>query len=195
MALQRTYWLVPLRDCHSASLPGWRLRVVGSLGSHFQLPSCYPNLSPVSILQPNPRTCIYGKERVRLCKQPKKNPGDFIPTIHKLYIWCLKKLEESGPIFGEISTPITIFLFVKFDFWSGLLADLNLKTTMGRPRASNTIRDFAATFATTVTVPSTCQYDWMARTGKHGVFTLLSQLAPKVCDHERMRAKIFLFFD
>ncbi len=51
-----------------------------------ELPSCYPNLSPVSILQPNPRTCIYGKERVRLCKQPKKNPGDFIPTIHKLYI-------------------------------------------------------------------------------------------------------------
>ena len=51
---------------------------------------------------------------------------------------------------------------------------------MGRPRASNTIRDFAATFANTVTVTSTCQYDWIARTGKHGVFTLLSKLAPKV---------------
>ncbi len=51
---------------------------------------------------------------------------------------------------------------------------------MGRPRASNTTRDFAATFANTVSVTSTCQYDWIARTGKHGLFTLLSKLAPKV---------------
>ena len=42
------------------------------------------------------------------------------------------------------------------------------------------ILDFAATLTTTVTASSTCQYDWIARTGKHGVYTLLSKLAPKV---------------
>ncbi len=51
---------------------------------------------------------------------------------------------------------------------------------MGRPRASDAHRDFAAMFASAVTVPSTRQYDWIARIGMHGVFTLLLKLAPKV---------------
>ena len=54
------------------------------------------------------------------------------------------------------------------------------KQPMGRPRASSTILDFAARFATTVTVPSAGQYDWIARTGNHSTFTLLYKLAPKV---------------
>ena len=51
---------------------------------------------------------------------------------------------------------------------------------MGRPRASNAVRDFAALFAKTVTTHSSSRYDWVARTGTHSIFILLSQLAPKV---------------
>ncbi len=51
---------------------------------------------------------------------------------------------------------------------------------MGRPRASDTIRDFAATFAAKVTTPSASQYDWIARTGQYSMFSLLTKLAPKV---------------
>ena len=51
---------------------------------------------------------------------------------------------------------------------------------MGRPRASNAVRDFAEMFANAVTVHSPSCYDWVARTGMHSIFILLSQLAPKV---------------
>ncbi len=45
--------------------------------------------------------------------------------------------------------------------------------------------DFAAMFAATVTVPSTCQYDWIARTGKHSIFSLLSKLAVQLYGSRR----------
>jgi hypothetical protein len=51
---------------------------------------------------------------------------------------------------------------------------------MGRPRASNAVRDFAALFAKSVTVPSSARYDWVARTGETSIFVLLSRLSPKV---------------
>ncbi len=51
---------------------------------------------------------------------------------------------------------------------------------MGRPKASERIREFAATFANTVTAISTRPYDWVARTGEFSVFTLLMRLAPNV---------------
>jgi hypothetical protein len=51
---------------------------------------------------------------------------------------------------------------------------------MGRPKASERIRDFAATFANTVTANSTRPYDWVARTGEFSMFTLLMRLAPNV---------------
>ena len=51
---------------------------------------------------------------------------------------------------------------------------------MGRPRASSAVREFAALFANVVTAHSSYRYDWVARTGRHSIFVLLSQLAPKV---------------
>ncbi len=54
------------------------------------------------------------------------------------------------------------------------------RITMGRPKACSSIRDFAALFASSVTVGSSLRYDWVARTGKHTIFVLLSRLAPKV---------------
>jgi hypothetical protein len=51
---------------------------------------------------------------------------------------------------------------------------------MGRPRASNAVRDIAALFAKSVTVPSSARYDWVARTGETSIFVLLSRLSPKV---------------
>ena len=41
-------------------------------------------------------------------------------------------------------------------------------------------RDFVALFANTVTVPSKGKYDWVARTGRHSVFSILTIIAPKV---------------
>ena len=54
------------------------------------------------------------------------------------------------------------------------------QVNMGRPRASNAVRDFAALFAKSVTVPSSARYDWVARTGETSIFVLLSRLSPKV---------------
>ncbi len=51
---------------------------------------------------------------------------------------------------------------------------------MGRPKASNTVRDFALSFANVVTVPSSHHYDVVSRIGKHSIFSLLCTLAPKV---------------
>jgi hypothetical protein len=64
---------------------------------------------------------------------------------------------------------------------------------MGRPRASNAVRDFAALFAHTVTAQSTSRYDWVARTGMHSIYVLLSQLAPKVCKIEMYLYMIFKY--
>jgi hypothetical protein len=68
----------------------------------------------------------------------------------------------------------------EFEIYFGFDWFTRVENEMGRPRASDTIRDFAAMFTATVSVPSNCQYDWIARTGKHGVFSLLMKLAPKV---------------
>ena len=51
---------------------------------------------------------------------------------------------------------------------------------MGRPRASQQIRDFAALFADVVTANSSCPYDWVARTGDYSIFSLLARLATNV---------------
>jgi hypothetical protein len=51
---------------------------------------------------------------------------------------------------------------------------------MGRPKASDEVCDFVALFANTVTVYSSSRFDWVARTGRHSVFVLLSRIAPKV---------------
>ena len=51
---------------------------------------------------------------------------------------------------------------------------------MGRPKASDTVCDFASLFAKTVTVPSKSQYDWVARTGRHSIFSLMTVVAQKV---------------
>jgi hypothetical protein len=51
---------------------------------------------------------------------------------------------------------------------------------MGRPRASSSNRDFAASFANCVTVFSVQEFDWVARRGRYGIFELMRLLAPKV---------------
>jgi hypothetical protein len=51
---------------------------------------------------------------------------------------------------------------------------------MGRPRASSDVREFAAMFANTVTAYSPSRYDWVARTGRHSLFVLMTRLASKV---------------
>jgi hypothetical protein len=51
---------------------------------------------------------------------------------------------------------------------------------MVRPRPSTDACDFINLLVYTVTEYSQSKYDWVARSGKHSVFTLLSRLAPKV---------------
>ena len=53
---------------------------------------------------------------------------------------------------------------------------------MGRPKASQRILDFAALFTDAVTTKSHRPYDWVARTGKYSIFSLLARLAPKASD-------------
>ena len=56
---------------------------------------------------------------------------------------------------------------------------------MVRPKASDTIRDFASALANTVSTASGSERDWIARTGRHSMFSLLTKLAPKVCIRSR----------
>ena len=51
---------------------------------------------------------------------------------------------------------------------------------MGRPKASDISRNVASLFANIVTVPSNIPNDWVARTGDHSIFNVLSHLIPKV---------------
>ncbi len=51
---------------------------------------------------------------------------------------------------------------------------------MGRPKASDISRNVASLFASIVTVPSNIPNDWVARTGDHSIFNVLSHLIPKV---------------
>ena len=51
---------------------------------------------------------------------------------------------------------------------------------MGR---TNSTRVFAIAFASSVTVHSPYQYDWVARKGQDSIFALFCQLAPKVSDY------------
>ena len=51
---------------------------------------------------------------------------------------------------------------------------------MGRPTASDVSRTVASLFANVVTVPSNIPNDWVARTGDHSIFNVLSHLIPKV---------------
>ena len=51
---------------------------------------------------------------------------------------------------------------------------------MGRPKASDVSRTVASLFANVVTVPSNVPNDWVARTGDHSIFNVLSHLIPKV---------------
>jgi hypothetical protein len=50
---------------------------------------------------------------------------------------------------------------------------------MGRPRATRGNRDFATSFATFVTAFAESRFEWIARKGRHGIFELLKNLAPK----------------
>ncbi len=56
---------------------------------------------------------------------------------------------------------------------------------MVRPKASDTIRNFASALANTVSTASGIERDWIARTGRHSMFSLLTKLAPKVCIRSR----------
>ena len=51
---------------------------------------------------------------------------------------------------------------------------------MGRPNASDTVCDFASLFAKTVTVLLKCQYNWVAHTGRHSIYSLMTVVAEKV---------------
>ena len=51
---------------------------------------------------------------------------------------------------------------------------------MGRPKASDRIRDFATEFARLVTVPSCDGNTWVARKGRYSIYALLARLAPTV---------------
>ena len=73
--------------------------------------------------------------------------------------------------------------------------DVIRQVNMGRPRASNAVRDFAALFAKSVTVPSSARYDWVARTGETSIFVLLSRLSPKVLSTFSMFEIRFLISD
>ena len=50
---------------------------------------------------------------------------------------------------------------------------------MGRPKASAEMLAFAALFADAVTTKSRRPFDFVARTGKYSIFSLLERLAPK----------------
>ena len=51
---------------------------------------------------------------------------------------------------------------------------------MGRPKPCETTREFVAALARTVTIQSSAPCSWVARTGQHSIFALLSRVAPKV---------------
>ena len=51
---------------------------------------------------------------------------------------------------------------------------------MGRPKPSDAVREFCSDFARTVTVRSQFRYDWVARIGKHSIYSALSLAARKV---------------
>ena len=51
---------------------------------------------------------------------------------------------------------------------------------MGRPKPSDEVREFCSEFASTVTVRSRFRYDWVARIGKHSIYSALSLAARKV---------------
>ncbi len=52
---------------------------------------------------------------------------------------------------------------------------------MGRPKASQSIRDFAITFANVVTISSSSPCDWVAKNGCYSIYQLLAVLAPRAC--------------
>ena len=51
---------------------------------------------------------------------------------------------------------------------------------MGRPKQSREVREFCSDFARTVTVRSQFRYDWVARIGKHSIYSALSLAARTV---------------
>ncbi len=61
---------------------------------------------------------------------------------------------------------------------------------MGRPKASDNIRELAAAFANVVTIATVRRYDWVARLGKHSIYTLLGAVAPKVIIFDLMRSSL-----
>jgi hypothetical protein len=64
---------------------------------------------------------------------------------------------------------------------------------MGRPKPSDAVREFSATFARIVTISSQNRYDWVARIGKYSIYSLLSFVVPKVLGYCERDFKILLY--
>ena len=61
---------------------------------------------------------------------------------------------------------------------------------MGRPKPSDAVREFCSDFARTVTVRSQFRYDWVARIGKHSIYSALSLAARKVDSCLGVKARV-----
>ncbi len=66
-------------------------------------------------------------------------------------------------------------MFITFSFLQDTLQKL-----MGRPKPSESAREFAIEFAKIVTVSSESGNDFVARLGIYGIYSVLARLAPKV---------------